>query len=234
MGLRATPLTCRRDAIRQALLDADPDTLVLGIGEDGKVVTVSLSRTRRTWPCPSTRGKGKSVLIRCIVPQVLLRGGIAAILDNKLVSHPALRGLPNIAYCDDIDKIHDFLVWLDGELTRRAEFIRDHTDVYGNLTGSPGPRLVVILEEQNLLMNRLRSYWNDVLAEDKARPTEDREHPPAVSPAVRGFENGVYVGRELGVHLIFVAQRFTAEAAGGGSKGAAVRMNTGIRHPRRL
>ena len=128
-----------------------------------------------------------SVLIRCIVPQVLQRGGIAAILDNKLVSHPSLRGLPNIAYCDDIDKIHDFLVWLDGELTRRAEFIRDHTDVYGNLTGSPGPRLVVILEEQNLLMNRLRSYWNDVLAEDKARAPEDREHPAGRVACDQGF-----------------------------------------------
>ena len=36
-------------------------------------------------------------------------------------------------------------------------------------------------------------------------------------------------GRELKVHLVFVAQRFTAEAAGGGTKGAAVRMNAGIR-----
>ena len=50
-----------------------------------------------------------------------------------------LRALPNVAYCDDIDKIHDFLVWLDGELTRRGEFIRGHTDLLGNLTGSPGP-----------------------------------------------------------------------------------------------
>ena len=50
-----------------------------------------------------------------------------------------------------------------------------------------------------------------------------------MSPAIKGFENGSYVGRELNVHLIFIAQRFTAEAAGGGSKGAAVRMNTGIR-----
>jgi hypothetical protein len=31
------------------------------------------------------------------------------------------------------------------------------------------------------------------------------------------------------VHLVFIAQRFTAEAAGGGAKGAAVRMNAGIR-----
>ena len=31
------------------------------------------------------------------------------------------------------------------------------------------------------------------------------------------------------MHLVFVAQRFTAEAAGGGAKGASVRMNAGIR-----
>jgi hypothetical protein len=50
-----------------------------------------------------------------------------------------------------------------------------------------------------------------------------------VSPAVRGFEAASYAGRELKVHLCFVAQRFTAEAAGGGAKGASVRMNAGIR-----
>ena len=79
------------------------------------------------------------------------------------------------------------------------------------------------------MMNRLRSYWADRVAEDRALPKEDREYLPAVSPAIRGFENASYAGRELRVHLIFIAQRFTAEAAGGGSKGAAVRMNTGIR-----
>jgi hypothetical protein len=120
-------------------------------------------------------------------------------------------------------------VWLDGEVTRRGEFIRAHTDFYGNLTGSPGPRLVVFLEEQNLMMNRLRAYWSDRLAEDKALPKEDREWLPPVSPAVRGFEAASYAGRELKIHLVFISQRFTAEAAGGGSKGAAVRMNAGIR-----
>lgn len=217
------------DAIRRALLAADPDTLVLGIGEDGQIVTINLKQDSPHMALSVDTGKGKSVLVRCLTSQVLMRGGIVALLDNKLVSHPSLRALPNVAYADDIDKIHDFLEWLDGELTRRAEFIRAHTDFEGNLTGSPGPRLVVFLEEQNLLMNRLRSYWAMRLAGDKALPQDMRENLPAVSPAIRGFENASYVGRELKVHLVFIAQRFTAEAAGGGSKGAAVRMNAGVR-----
>ena len=122
--------------------------------------------------------------------------------------------------------------------TRRSrgagEFIRAHTDIYGNLTGSPGPRLVVFLEEQNLMMNRLQAYWSELLAEDKALPKDMRENLPAVSPAIRGFEAASYAGRELKVHLCFVAQRFTAEAAGGGAKGASVRMNAGIAAARRV
>jgi hypothetical protein len=144
--------------------------------------------------------------------------------------HAQRPGVPlNVAYADDIEKIHDFLVWLDEEITRRGEFVRSHTDLLGNLTGSPGPRLVVFLEEQNLMMNRLRAHWAQRIAEDKALPKDEREWLPAVSPAVRGFEAASYAGRELKVHLVFVAQRFTAEAAGGGSKGASVRMNAGIR-----
>jgi hypothetical protein len=217
------------DVILQAIREAGVDELVLGIGHDGTVVKVSLSNDSPHIVLSIDSGGGKSVTVRCLASQVLFRGGIAAILDNKLVSHPSLRGLPNVAYADDIEKIHDFLCWLDGEITRRGRFIRAHTDIYGNLTGSPGPRLVVFLEEQNLMMNRLRAYWAERIAEDKALPKDMRENLPAVSPAVRGFEAASYAGRELKVHLCFVAQRFTAEAAGGGAKGASVRMNAGIR-----
>lgn len=217
------------DVILQAIREAGVDDLVLGIGQDGNVVKVSLSNDSPHIVLSIDSGGGKSVTVRCLASQVLFRGGIAAILDNKLVSHPSLRGLPNVAYADDIEKIHDFLCWLDGEITRRGQFIRGHTDLLGNVTGSPGPRLVVFLEEQNLMMNRLRAYWAERIAEDKALPKDMRENLPAVSPAVRGFEAASYAGRELKVHLVFVAQRFTAEAAGGGSKGASVRMNAGIR-----
>ena len=227
-GRRDTPdLQC--DAIRQAILDAGVDDLILGVGQDGNIVKVSLSNDSPHIVLSIDSGGGKSVTVRCLASQVLFRGGIAAILDNKLVSHPSLRGLPNVAYADDIEKIHDFLCWLDGEISRRGQFIRAHTDVLGNVTGSPGPRLVVFLEEQNLMMNRLRGYWAERISEDKALPKDMRENLPAVSPAVRGFEAASYAGRELKVHLVFVAQRFTAEAAGGGAKGASVRMNAGIR-----
>jgi len=217
------------DVILRAIREAGVDDLVLGIGQDGNIVKVSLSNDSPHIVLSIDSGGGKSVTVRCLASQVLFRGGIAALLDNKLVSHPSLRGLPNVAYADDIEKIHDFLVWLDKEITRRGEFVRSHTDLLGQLTGSPGPRLVVFLEEQNLMMNRLRAYWAERLAEDKALPKEDRENLPSVSPAIRGFEAASYAGRELKIHLVFVAQRFTAEAAGGGSKGAAVRMNAGIR-----
>src|SRR5579875_597933 len=217
------------DVIRQAILTAEVHEFVLGVGEDGHVVKISRTHDSPHIIVSVDSGGGKSVLVRCLLPQMLLRGGIAAVLDSKLVSHPSLRGLPNVAYCDDIPKIHDFLVWLDGELNRRARFVRDHTDVYGRLTGSPGPPLLVVLEEQNLTMNRLRSYWDELRAADKTLPPDQRQNLPAVSPAIRGFENASYAGRELQIILAFVAQRFTAEAAGGGAKGAAVRLNAGTR-----
>ena len=35
----------------------------------------------------------------------------------------------------------------------------------------------MILEEQNLLMNRLRAYWADRVAEDRARPKGEARVP---------------------------------------------------------
>lgn len=216
----------RSDAIRQAILEADPDEVVLGIGEDGKVIIRSLRHDSPHWALSADTGKGKSVGVRCILSQILFRGGIGLILDNKLVSHPSLRGLKNVAYADDIEKIHDALVWLDGELDRRARFIRANTDMHGNLTGSPGPRLMIVAEELNLLANRLQGYWDERRAEDKALPPDMRENLPAVSPAKRALENASYIGRELKVHLLFVSQRLSARATAGS---ADVRMNIGIR-----
>ena len=124
--------------VREAILAAGVDDLILGIGQDGKVIRINLRQDHPHMALSVDTGGGKSVLVRCIVPQVLFRGGIAAVLDNKLVSHPSLRGLPNVAYCDDIDKIHDFLVWLDGELTRRAEFIRATPTSTATSPAAPG------------------------------------------------------------------------------------------------
>jgi hypothetical protein len=109
-------------------------------------------------------------------------------------------------------------VWLDGQLDDRARFIREHTDVYGQLTGSPGPRLMIVLEELNLLANRLQTYWDMCRAEDTSLPR--------VSPAKRALENASYIGRELKVHLLFVSQRLSAKATAGS---ADVRMNMGTR-----
>lgn len=215
--------------ILDAIRDAGLSDLILGMGQEGRISSVSLQNDSPHIGMSMDSGKGKSVTARVIIPQILFRGGIALVLDNKLVSHPWARGLPNVAYADDIEKIHDACVWLDAELRRRAEFVRRNTNIYGELTGSPGPRLVVLAEELNLTMNRLKAYWDELTAEDKALPKDERENLPAVSPAVRGLENCSYVGRELKVHEIFVGQRLSAAATGGGSKGADVRMNIGTR-----
>jgi hypothetical protein len=203
------------DAVLRAMRAAAADEFVLGVGENGAIITISLEHDSAHYAVSVDTGMGKSVLVRCLIPQVLFKGGIALLLDNKLVSHPSLRGLPNVGYADDIAKIHDALCWVDGELTRRGEYIRDHTDHLGVLHGSPGPRLFIVLEEQNLLVNRLKAHWASIGGKGQ-------------SPAIAGFTNASYVGRELKVHLVFISQRFTAEAAGG-SQGAAVRMNAGTR-----
>ena len=212
--------------VMDAIREAGVNDLILGVGQEKKITQVSLSHDSPHLALSADSGKGKSVVVRCILPQVLLRGGIGVILDNKLVSHPWARGLPNVAYCDDIAKIHDFLEYLDGELDRRARFIRANTDIYGNLTGSPGPRMLIVLEELNLMMNRLRSYWSELLSADKSLPKDEREYLPAMSPAVRAMENASYIGRELKVHLLFVSQRLSAKATAGSGD---VRMNMGTR-----
>ncbi len=87
------PPTCARTSIRAG----DPRSRRGRARPRGSARTATSSRsasatTPRTWLSVDTGG-GKSVRCGAFV-QVLFRGGIVAILDNKLVSHPSLRGLP--------------------------------------------------------------------------------------------------------------------------------------------
>jgi hypothetical protein len=160
-------------------------------------------------------GGGKSVCARLIGAQSAYRGATVLVLDYpKLVSLRALRGLPNVAYCDSAALVHSACVWLAHELEDRAHEVKENTDddevFHGHLD-----RLLVICEESNALFNRLRMYWNDV------RQSGD----PKRSPAIDGLELALFMGRQLHVNVVQIGQMLTTRATGSGE----ARENLGIR-----
>jgi hypothetical protein len=68
-----------------------------------------------------------------------------------------------------------------------------------------GPRLLILLEEINATMKQLARYW------EKTRESGD----PKVSPAIDALNEILYMGRQLRMQVLLVAQSATARALGG-------------------
>ncbi|MFJ5851150.1 pRL2-11 [Streptomyces sp. NPDC092903] len=176
---------------------------VIGIGSAGRVIAVDLDAESPHILVNAAPGGGKSVTLRCIACQMLHHGSLVFVLDTKRISHPWADGLPGVTYCRDIADIHDQLTALGREGRRRTRVADDL-----GIDADPkdiGPRILILLEEVNATMKQLARYW------EKTRESGD----PKVSPALDALNEILYMGRQLRMHVLLVAQSATARALGG-------------------
>ncbi|MEU7031478.1 DUF87 domain-containing protein [Streptomyces sp. NPDC046275] len=191
----------------RALLASMPESApLIGLGAGKKTVSVDLDHDSPHVLISAGTGGGKSTILRTIACQFLRNGAEAFILDFKRISHTWARGVPGVTYCRDIADIHDALLRLGHEGQRRirlAEQLGD--DVLASEPEKVGPRIVILLEEVNATMKQLTRYW------DKIRETGD----PKTSPAIDALAEILFMGRQVRLHVLLVAQSATARALGG-------------------
>ncbi|MEV4506047.1 pRL2-11 [Streptomyces klenkii] len=176
---------------------------LIGLGSAGKRVSVDLDAESPHVLVNAGTGGGKSVILRTIAAQLVHNGARAFVLDYKRISHPWARGVPGVEYCRDIAEIHDALINLGVEGRRRmllAEQLGEDAD-----PAAVGPRLAILLEEVNATMKQLARYW------EKTRQSGD----PKVSPAIDALAEILFMGRQVRLHVLLVAQSATARALGG-------------------
>ncbi|MEW2223414.1 pRL2-11 [Streptomyces sp. NPDC006990] len=192
------------DPTVHALVDKAPESApVIGVGAGGREVSVDLDAESPHILVNASTGGGKSVTLRCIACQMLHHGSLVFVLDTKRISHPWASGLAGVTYCRDIADIHDQLITLGIEGRRRTRL----ADGLG-IDADPkaiGPRLLILLEEVNATMKQLARYW------EKTRESGD----PKTSPALDALDEILYMGRQLRMHVLLVAQSATARALGG-------------------
>lgn len=175
---------------------ADMSKLILGTGSRGKVVDFDLTMDSPHLLINAQSMAGKSELLAWIVAQFMRRGYGVLCLDAKFVSHMWLRRIPGVLYAAESEELHEALLWLDGELLRRARFVSSG--------GDPEllEPLVTVLEEMNGATNRLRGYWKSIDGKGQ-------------SPALTALANLANMGREMRVHILLAGQSVTARATGG-------------------
>lgn len=187
-----------QDAFTDMAEAKDPD-LFLGHGARNIVVNFSLSTESPHLLIAGGSGAGKSELLANLAAQFLRRGYGCFVLDAKFVSHMWLRKVPGVVYASEAEDLHNALIWIDAELTRRARFVADG--------GDPDTLVPVfaILEEMNGATNRLRAYWRSI------KESSD----PMMSPALTALVNISSMGREMRFHVLMAGQSLTAKAVGG-------------------
>ncbi|MGW6248041.1 pRL2-11 [Streptomyces roseolus] len=192
--------------VRDLLASVPESAPLIGLGAGRKKVSVDLDHDSPHVLISAGTGGGKSTILRTIACQFLHNGAQAHILDFKRISHTWARGIPGVTYCRDISDIHDALIDLGAEGHRRirlAEQLGD--DVLATDPDLVGPRNVILLEEINATMAQLRRYW------EKIRTSDD----PKTSPAIDALAEILFMGRQVRLHVLLVAQSATARALGG-------------------
>jgi len=160
-------------------------TVSLGIGINGPVV-VDLDSESPHILVNAPTNLGKSTVARSFGVQRLAQGDLCVVLDRKMHSHRWARELsPLVHYADTVPAIGGALVNLGWELQRRNALVRDQgpgADV--------GPRVVVIFEETNATLTRLREL-------DKQQGD---------SGAMDAFSDLMFMGRAVKMHVVAFAQ----------------------------
>lgn len=207
LEIRQTPRPPARvlfadEAVRDLVTSAAESAPLIGVGPQGKRVSVDLDAESPHILVSASTGGGKSVITRTMAAQMLHNGSQLVVLDFKRHSHKWSRGLPNVAYCRDIEDIHDALVTLGKEGHRRNIVVDDWE---GDDEPDVGPRLAIILEEANATIAKLKRYWT--ATREKSDPKE--------SPAIDALREILFMGRAVRIHVLLVAQSATAAALGG-------------------
>jgi len=190
----------------EALADAEAtedSAPMIGYGPRRKVELFSLLLESPHALINGGSGAGKSVLLAWLIAQFMRRGFGVLVLDAKFVSHMWLRSVPGVLYASEDEELHNALIWLDGELLRRARLVSKASDT--DAASAALVPLVAVLEEINTASNRLRSYWKSI------KSSED----PMLSPALTALANLANMGREMRVHILMAGQSLTAKSTGG-------------------
>lgn len=192
--------------VRSFYEEAEEFSFFLGLAARRAALTANLKGDSPHIAVSAGSGAGKSELIKGLIMLALRWGWGVVILDWKEVSHTWADGLPGVAYVRDIADIHDMAVRLGEEVDLRKAAYRQDSSLPGRA------KMLVVAEEMNITADLLKAYWDDLRA--TAEP-EERRTMPLKSPAMRGLMAVNFAGRQLGMFMDYVAQRFSARVTNG-------------------
>lgn len=189
------------DDVREALSKARETAPILGLTRDHGTVDIDLDSEAPHVMLSMGTGGGKSIVARGYAAQVLRNGGRVVVLDVKRKSQSWLKDHPHVRYARDAETINDELVALGDEVIRRQRISDEDDHAY------VGPRILVIVEERNAMVEMVKAWWS----ENKPKGSSGQ------APGLVSLNNVAFMGREPKIHLFSIAQYGDAKTMGGGA-----------------
>lgn len=178
-----TMLSFSAPDLREQIEALPEGTALIGISTDGRAIAIDLDACPHVLVCTSSGG-GSTTVLRSLTAQFLHQGAHALVLDPKRISHLWARGLPTVTHRGNVAGIHDALVGLGEELSRRLTLTDTELDA--------APRLIVSMDSAHSALRQLTRYWETFRSKDD----------PRMSPAVSALEAALYTGRAIRIHVI--------------------------------
>lgn len=191
---------------------AGPREVICGLAAGNDVTSINLDAEAPHVAFSGRTKSGKTEWAKNLAAQWCYHGGLVMILDYKLVSHMWADQLPMVSYARDPDEIHAVMMWLawneydaNGVIVKPSELERRKRALLAakreGRKPDLGPPILVLGEERNATSRVMRRHH---------RRTGGR----GAAPALEAIDEIGETGRELGIHVLHIAQRLSAKASG--------------------
>jgi len=185
--------------------------VVMGVGTGGPVVADFATDSPHS-VISGASGKGKSVLMKMMLAQRMAKGSGVILLDYKNSAvYDYIRDLPSDTARVYVrpEMINEVLVLLKRELEWRIA--AREADRYATFR-----KLDVVIEETNSFAGRMTTWWKETGGKG------------AEPPCFVARDQLIFMGREYGIHVHYVAQQADATVFGN-DQGTSRRINFGLR-----
>lgn len=191
-GLDEFPDILTYDDAWKDLWSLPESEFMLGVDGSGNPVTVDLDHDTPHIMVSAGSGAGKSVIAASLATQALVKGATLGFCDVRVTSHRWAKNLPGVlAYESEIHRIGNVFASAGAEVKRRMRVIDEFP---GPVSEAPvGPRIVLVVEELNSMMEELREF-------EKSLP------PRGVYKPTRAFGDIMNMGRAAKVHIVGLGQ----------------------------
>ena len=196
-------------SVRDFMVSLPPGTVYLGDDRRNRHVTVNLDSETPHIGLSMGTGRGKSVLFRLLIAQLLAQGADITILDVGQISLHEFRSTEGVKIEYDVQRCWDQVTLYVQEMGERLTALREVDEEEWPDIMAKWRRRVLFIEELNNFFSESKRYW------DSIRTSKD----PASPPVLNDLTQVSVMARKVLMHLAVSSQRLEAKLISAAARG---------------